>query len=608
MAGEIQSVIQARRDYWANQTDDQSSQKTPSHLSTNGLNLARNESEFATSATGQNGFIPVLNVMKFSSNQNKQQVKAEKSLILIRDTSPPERNAVPAKWKQFLLEKSFNRLHREISSDDFIIRTFTDLKGDFNSIQRKIEWGSIGSILIFDDLQDEPPRSISSIEINKKEGYRLSDLLENLNGQPLFISIVSPWAANSSTRQLHELSQKFVSNSSNGNVNFLFPLVETETDDFYCFEMSVLFRLLVNQLRGYTSLADVMQTSQIELFSRINQSNLNNERICATASTSFVYFSSCEMSRSEQHDILEIGELTVPRSGFHEIDRLIGEATQRGRIRADESKLEHTCMNICCAAIKFLNTNNHIKTKYGSEIFSIALSMLHSFRCKTEKHQQLSSGEIQKLWDMFSENGGTPFSYEMQENAGKKLAPRNVIKAFEKALYNTEEPEYHLARRIIEIVKPEVNESEATDAFMPFIEELNSIHSLRNIDPSYQQWHSHVVSPHYGIFLTKAGIEAMSKAFNIHAAESGYRTAQAGVALWDENRDYMFYDGDEPTFVSKISFFKKVNALCKLTSPLHSDEGMTPFNSLETVRLDIQDSSNWVTTGISILDGRETHD
>ena len=100
----------------------------------------------------------------------------------------------------------------------------------------------------------------------------------------------------------------------------------------------------------------------------------------------------------------------------------------------------------------------------------------------------------------------------------------------------------------------------------------------------------------------------MTKAFNIHAAESGYRTAQAGVALWDQNRDYMFYDGDEPIFVSRTSFFKKVSDLCQLTSRLHSDDGTTPFTPLETARLDISDTSNWVITGISFLDGGDTHD
>ena len=608
MAGETQSVIQARRDYWAHLTDDESSQKIQSQDISNGVNLASSELEFTTAATGQNGFIPVLNVMKFSSSQTKQQVKAEKSLIIIRDTSPPEREKVPSKWQQFLLEKSFTRLHRKVSSDDFIIRTFTDLKGDFTSIQRKIAMGSISSIIIFDDLQTEPPRTISSIQLNPKMDYRLSELLEPLNNQPLFISIVSPWAGKSSTRQLHELSKKFVSNSPYRNVNFLFPLVESERDDFFCFEMSVLFRVLVNQLRGYTSLADVTQTSQLELFSRINKTPLNNERICATASTSFVYFSSCEMTRTEQHDTLEIGEPNIPRSGFDEIDQLIDEATRRGRIRADESNLERTCMNISCAAIKFLNVNNYINKNYSLQIFSLALSMLHSFRGRTKKHQQLSAEEIRKLWDMFSANGGTPFSNEMQENYGKAVAPRNIIKAFEKALYNTEEPEYHLARAIIKIVKPEMSEFETTDPFIPFIEKLNSIISLKTDDPSYQQWHSHAVSPHYGVFLTKPGIEAMTKAFNIHAAESGYRTAQAGVALWDQNRDYMFYDGDEPNFVSRTSFFKKVSDLCQLTSRLHSDDGTTPFTPLETARLDISDTSNWVITGISFLDGGDTHD
>ena len=138
MAGETQSVIQARRDYWAHLTDDESSQKIQSQDISNGVNLASSELEFTTAATGQNGFIPVLNVMKFSSSQTKQQVKAEKSLIIIRDTSPPEREKVPSKWQQFLLEKSFTRLHRKVSSDDFIIRTFNGSKGDFTSIQRKI--------------------------------------------------------------------------------------------------------------------------------------------------------------------------------------------------------------------------------------------------------------------------------------------------------------------------------------------------------------------------------------------------------------------------------------------------------------------------------------
>ena len=165
-------------------------------------------------------------------------------------------------------------------------------------------------------------------------------------------------------------------------------------------------------------------------------------------------------------------------------------------------------------------------------------------------------------------------------------------------------PEYHLARAIIKIVKPEMSEFETTDPFIPFIEKLNSIISLKLMTRRISN----------GTHMRLAPIGFSSKTWD-WSYDQGIQYSRCRVWIshcagrcrpWDQNRDYMFYDGDV-NFVSRTSF-KKVSDLCQLTSRLHSDDGTTPFTPLETARLDISDTSNWVITGISFLDGGDTHD
>lgn len=600
MAGDVQSVVRARRDYWDNKVDDESAETPLVKPHSKGINVASNEIEFNTIGTSENGHIPVLNVMNVLKNSVEQKMEAKKSLILIRDDSDAERNAVPKKWIKFLQDKSYNRLNLHVSKDDFLIYTFNEIRSKFDIIQRKIRWGDIGSILIFDDAQNKVPRSLSAVEINKKESLRLSDLLDGLNGLPMLISIISPWSSKSSTRQLYDLTENFLSTPGNTNVNFLFPLVESNPEDFYCFEMSVMFRAIVNQLRDYDSLTGVMQYSQNELFQRINSSVIENKKICAIASTSFVFFSSCDVSRSNQQQIFEIGETVLPTSRIPRIDRLIDEAHRTGRVKTSGSNLEETCMNMSSAAVKFLNVNAYIQQEYKAELFCLALSMLHSYQERTDAHNRLSSQQTQQLWKIYLEDDGLPFSLEMQQNQGNAVAPRHIIKAFGKALYDTQEPEYKIARDAFRILKPQECESELKDPFSAFIKDLSSIRSIKSSDSSYRKWHCNVVIPYYGIFLTKEGIEAMTEAFNIHAFESGYRSAQSGVGLWNHTRDHMFYDGDEPLSLPKNSFFKRIRKLCELTSLIDPDLP-EPFTNPEHFRLDYPDPSGWVMAALGML-------
>ena len=78
----------------------------------------------------------------------------------------------------------------------------------------------------------------------------------------------------------------------------------------------------------------------------------------------------------------------------------------------------------------------------------------------------------QQLWKIYLEDDGLPFSLEMQQNQGNAVAPRHIIKAFGKALYGAQEPEYKIARDAFRILKPQECESELKDPFSAFIKDL----------------------------------------------------------------------------------------------------------------------------------------
>ena len=601
-------VNSARNAFWSKKTDSDMNLSSQVQSSGSQINECKEESQIRTISWDESDEpSPVLNVMEIAEKQEHRLVSGKKCLIFVQDHHYDFNESISKMWGNFLLQKAQHKSSEIISQDDFIVVPYNNVKHELNHLKRMMRDGEIQSMVVFNDQCKHKPDDLGNLLINEKHQIRLKDLIEGHTDVPLTICIMTPWSANASLRQLHDLSMNFNEAMKPSSANYLYPMASYQPNDNFCFEMATVFRVLVNQLSNYQGLEEVIQASQLDLNERLRSFDLlENGRICAISSSSFVYISSCDFERQNHPNQGFVkSPQEVPTSRIKKLDETIQATRKKGRIESSKSHIEAISMDLSGSAIALLNDNVYLKSKFYKQLFAISVAVLHSCSRKTGVTDVLNDKQIVRLWKEYSSKDDIPFSVEVWRASGTStMAPRNMMKAIQKALYRHDSPEWKISNDVIRVIS---NEYSVFDN--PFAEFTTLLEKIRTILPDSDDY-KQLLTPggtniYYGIFLTPKGLAALEDMDKLHAIEAQYKSGADILGVWAQNKKTMFFEGGEPTFISLKKLSARLEKLCELTSSMPVDEAY-PFGPVLDQRRDDEIAvSNWVELAKSMWEEME---
>ena len=598
MEAELGHINSARDAFWSKKSDSDIVFSSQNESSNSQFNECKDESQLRTLTLSETGIpSPVLNIIDAAKKEESKVVTAKKCLILVQDQHYEFNQSVSKMWSNFLLQKAQHRLSSSeiVSEDDFVIVSYDDLNSKLNDIKRNMRDGEIQSIIVFDDQCHNKPENLGGLLLNEKHQIRLKDLVENQTEAPLTICIMTPWSANATLRQLHELSLNFNEAMKHSSTNFLYPVAKYQSNDNFCFEMATLFRFLVNQLSNFSGQEKIIQASQLNLYERLRGLDFReNEKICAMSSSSFLFFPSCDFERQNLPNLV-LGDPNqeVLSSRIEKLDEIIQKTRKAGRIKSSESGIEKISMDLSGSAIALLNDNEYLKSKFTKQLFALSLAVLHSCCMKTDKKDRLSDDQIKQLWKEYSSKDDIPFSNLVWRASPKgPMAPRNMMKAIRKALYGHETPEWEISDRAIRVIDEEYSFFDS-----PFAEFTEKLEKIRTILPTSDDYTEIMepggVSIYCSIFLTPRGFEALDDMARLHAVEAQYKSGTEILGVWQQSRKNMFYEGGEPTYISWSTMRQRLAKLCEIGDDILMNEKY-PYDPLDQRRDDEMAMSGWV--------------
>lgn len=608
MTGEAGSITTARHAFWGKKIDRDFDIPDTDQIQGTQMNLCKEESQIKTLSLSDDGSpLPVLNIFETSSNLGSKTIVGKKTLIFVQDSHYSFNGSLSKMWGNFLLQKAQHKLSDVISEDDFIVITTQEVNQKLNHLKRMVTDGEIQTLLIFNDQGLEKPGNLGNIFLDIKHQIRLKDVVAGASNVPLTICIMTPWSANASPRQLYELSMKYNDEINQSSTNFLYPVATYTAKDNFCFEMATMFRVLVGQLSNYNRLSEVVQLCQLDLHERLtDDSLLENRKICAVSSSSFLYIPSSEFGRENlPNHKFESPSDDLPSSRIKKLDAVMEKTKKKGKIESSVSGIEAVSMNLSGSAIALLNDNLHLRSNYCKQLFALSLSVLHSCRKKTESNDVLSKEKINQLWNEYLSTNSIPFSFALwRASETSTMAPRNIMKAIKKALYHVDSPEWKISDAVIRAISDEY-----TIFDNPFSEFTTKLEKIRTILPGTEEYTELLTSGgvnfYFGIFLTRKGFLALEDMAKLHAIEAQYRSGADVLGVWSQQRKTMFFEGGEPTYISWEKLSTRLEKLCELTNSILADEEYPFGDVLDQRRDDEIPVSNWVEMAKSMWEEME---
>jgi len=238
-------------------------------------------------------------------------------------------------------------------------------------------------------------------------------------------------------------------------------------------------------------------------------------------------------------------------------------------------------------------------------LFAISVAVLHSCSRKTGETDLLNDEQIVRLWKEYSSKADIPFSVEVWRASGTStMAPRNMMKAIQKALYRHDSPEWKISNHVIRVISSEYSVFDN-----PFAEFTTLLEKIRTILPDSNDY-KQLLTPggtniYYGIFLTPKGFAALEDMDKLHAIEAQYKSGADILGVWSQHKKTMFFEGGEPTFISFTKLSARLQKLCELTSSMPVDQAY-PFGPVLDQRRDDEIAvSNWVEVAKSMWEEME---